>query len=570
MRILGIYCGHNASACLLDNGIIEFCIQEERLVNIKNYIGFPLRSIETILNQAKLAANDVDFIAVAGVDAPAMHVNQETFLESFKWQARFMYRCAKSLVNTPLYRVYMSLSKKRFLKTLSLLDVDRKKIVFVDHHLCHAAAAYYGSPWGKEKVLVLTCDGFGDGLCSTVYIGENKKLTKIAETRRGNSIGDIYATTTFLLGMTPSEHEWKVMGLAPYASERSVEKTYEFFKSLLGISKRNPLTFERRLRSSTEVIYPVLRKGLEFYRFDQIAGGLQRATEELVCQWVKNCVHKTGIHKIAAGGGVFMNVKANKRIMELEEVEDIFVFPSCADESTSIGAAYWVYAMKYQEIGKQVDIQPLRGIYLGPSFTDDEVEQAITELEEKSRLKVEYVQDIESRVAELLVGGEIVARCKGRMEFGARALGNRSILADAANYGNVRTINMLVKKRDFWMPFAPVILKEREHDYFVNPKNVSAPYMILSFDSTDKRSEYIAAVHQADLTARPQVLEKSWNPEYYAIVKEFEKKTGKGVLLNTSFNLHGYPIVYGPREALWVFINSGLKNLALGNYLICK
>jgi len=570
MRILGLHCGHNATACLLEDGRITFCLQEERLTNIKNYIGFPGRSLQTILDQAKLDIDAVDYVAVAGVDAPGMHVNQETFLESYKWQAKFTYRMAKRLVNTPLYRIYMSLSKRKQLETFASLNIDQQKVVFVDHHLCHAASAYYGAPWRNEEVLVLTCDGFGDGLCSTVYVGKNGRLEKIAGTRRGNSIGDIYGTTTFLLGMTPLEHEWKVMGLAPYASETSIKQAYEFYAGLLGISPKNPLTFERRVRSSTEVVYPMLRKGLEYYRFDQIAGGLQKATEEWLCQWAKNCVQKTGVKKIAAAGGVFMNVKANKRIMEMEGVEGIFVFPSCSDESTAIGAAYQVYAMKCQAEGKPVNIPPLREIYFGPPLADVDIEPVIAELEEKTSLEVERVPDIESKVAELLVKGKIVARCKRRMEFGARALGNRSILADATNYGNVRTINIMVKKRDFWMPFAPVILKECEHDYIVNPKNIPAPYMILSFDSTDKRSEYVAAVHQADFTARPQVLEESWNPEYYKIVKEFEAKTGKGVMLNTSYNLHGYPIVYGAKEALWVFLNSGLKHLALGNYLISK
>ncbi|MFC1862147.1 carbamoyltransferase C-terminal domain-containing protein, partial [Chloroflexota bacterium] len=216
-----------------------------------------------------------------------------------------------------------------------------------------------------------------------------------------------------------------------------------------------------------------------------------------------------------------------------------------------------------------IDIQPLQEIYFGPSFTDEDARQAISELKNQD-FEFEYVDDIEERIAQLLAEGGIVARCKGRMEFGARALGNRSILADAADYSCVRIINMMVKKRDFWMPFAPVIMKERENDYIVNQKGVSAPYMILSFDTTERRKELIAAVHQADLTARPQVLERDWNPEFYTILEEFEKRTGKGVLLNTSFNLHGYPMVYGPKEALWVFENSDLRYLALGNYLLHK
>jgi len=184
--------------------------------------------------------------------------------------------------------------------------------------------------------------------------------------------------------------------------------------------------------------------------------------------------------------------------------------------------------------------------------------------------KVKKIKNIELAVARLLAQKKIVARCKGRMEFGARALGNRSILADPANLHCLREINLLVKKRDFWMPFAPVILSERVSDYLINPKKIASPYMILSFDTTSRYKELIAAVHQADLTARPQVIDKQSNPDYYSILKEFEKITGRGALLNTSFNLHGFPIVYGPKEALEVFRDSDLKYLALGNYLLEK
>jgi carbamoyltransferase len=290
--------------------------------------------------------------------------------------------------------------------------------------------------------------------------------------------------------------------------------------------------------------------------------------EDLLCRWVRNGIRETGVRKIALSGGVFMNVKANKALMEMEEVDDLFVMPSCGDESNSIGAAYQVYAQSCRALGRDVDAAPLGGLYLGDAFSDADVEGALAGSE--GRLDVTRCDDIDAVVAQLLANGKIVARCQGRMEFGARALGNRSILADPADHRCVRAINMMVKKRDFWMPFAPVILRERAAEYIANPKNVASPYMMLSFDTTEARDDLIAAIHMADQTARAQILEESWNPGYYRVLKEFERLTGRGAILNTSFNLHGYPVVNGPREALWVMENSGLQHLALGNYLVSK
>lgn len=567
MIILGVHDGHNASACLLDGGQITYCIQEERLTNTKNYSGFPFKSVEKILALADIGTDELDFVAMASHHTP----NPSDVLASYKKQASMFRSKVRDVARkTPLYSIYKSRIRTERLKNLAKLRIPEDRVIFVDHHLCHASAAYYGSPWKDEKVLVLTNDGSGDDLCSTVYIGEDGDINKIAETSEGNSIGDIYSRVTFMLGLVPWEHEWKVMGMAPYAPESGIEKSYIVFKNHLSVAE-DALTFKRNISEPTYLIYPRLRKELELHRFDCISGGIQRFTEEILCRWVKNAVGKTGIHKVALGGGVFMNVKASKKIMEMTDVDDIFIFPSCGDESNSIGAAYRVYADKCRELGKEVNIPPIHELYLGHSFMDENVENALSKVSKTClNYSYEHVDDIEKRIAELIAEGEIVARCKGKMEFGARALGNRSILADPSNYACVRTINMMVKKRDFWMPFAPVIMKERANDYIFNQKKVQAPYMMLSFDTTEKRHEFVAAVHQADLTARPQVLEEDWNPEYYKILKEFERDTGRGVLLNTSFNLHGYPIVCGPEEALWVFEKSGLEYLALGDYLVTK
>jgi carbamoyltransferase len=266
-----------------------------------------------------------------------------------------------------------------------------------------------------------------------------------------------------------------------------------------------------------------------------------------------------------------MNVKANKEILELPEIDELFIFPSCGDETNSIGAAYWLYAQERIKANHPVDIQPLGSIYWGQAFDDHEVEAALRGHQGKTHLHYEHVEDIERRAAKTLARGEVVARAKGRMEFGARALGNRSILARADDMNAVRIINDMIKCRDFWMPFAPAVLAERADEYYVKPKPMPAPYMIMAFDSRpEARSKYPAGQHPYDHSVRPQEVSQSSNPDFYRLIKYYEEITGEGIILNTSFNLHGHPIVYSPTEAIDVLDRSGLKFLALGNWWVEK
>jgi carbamoyltransferase len=228
-----------------------------------------------------------------------------------------------------------------------------------------------------------------------------------------------------------------------------------------------------------------------------------------------------------------------------------------------MGAAYWAYAQH----ADPKTMAPLNGLYLGRSFEDEIVRKILGNANE---FEWEYIDDIEAEVARLLSEGEVVARFKGRGEFGARSLGNRSILGDPCRDGVIREINDMIKSRDFWMPFAPSMLPKTADECLVNTKQIEAPYMILAFDTTDKRSDLPAALHPYDFTARPQVVTKEANPDYYRLLEEFQRRTGRGVILNTSFNLHGYPIVDSPEDALDVLKNSGLRNLALGSYLVRK
>jgi carbamoyltransferase len=452
---------------------------------------------------------------------------------------------------------------KHLYKIFKELGIEDKETVFIEHHLAHASCAYRSSPWPyDEQVLIFTADGAGDGLSSTVSIGEKGEINRIAESIYYDSLGNVfYSEITRYLGMKPWDHEYKVMGLAPYGKpEYCIDK----MKRIIRLNPRNPLEFQNRIRAYCEGVQPKLRKLLAGQRFDNIAAAAQLWFEELIISWIRYAIEKTDIHKIACAGGLFLNVKANKRIMEMPEVEDAFFYPAAGDDGTPVGAALQGYYEFCKAEGLQPRKVPLADVYYGPSYSNDEIRDVLKNTGWIS--KAEFYDDIDSIIGELVVKGKIVARFSGRLEWGPRALGNRSILADARDMKIVRRINSAIKQRDFWMPFAPTILEERMNDYLVNAR--TAPYMILAFDTTEKRDEIIAAIHPYDYTCRPQTLNDSWNPGYRKILEIFEKSTGVGGLLNTSFNLHGYPIVCTPEQALWTFERSELDALAIGNYLI--
>jgi carbamoyltransferase len=454
------------------------------------------------------------------------------------------------------------------------MGIAKERLEPVEHHQAHAAAAYYTAPWrrapqaGKPdsgRTLVLTCDGSGDRLSATVSIGEGNRLSRIAAISEHDSIGRLYAIVTRLMGMTPLEHEYKVMGLAPYAA--GMAGTASVAARLGGLFEftKNPLVWRRRRGvPSMYGAYDFVRGLLEDRRFDAASGGVQRFLEMMLTSWVRNVIRETGIRRVACAGGVFMNVKANLALLEIAEVEDLYVFPSCGDESNSAGAAFALAA----EAGEA--IEPLGGIYYGEPITDSEALAAL-EAAGQARLRFRWESDIERRVAEELAHGRIVARAKGPAEFGARALGNRSILARADKGSVVSVINQMIKNRDFWMPFAPSVLAERAADYYEKPKGTASPFMMLAFRSRPQaRAKMAAVVHPYDFTTRPQEVHPEHNPEYYRLLKEYEAITGEGIVLNTSFNLHGEPIVHRAADAVDVFLRSGLECMALGNWWIEK
>jgi carbamoyltransferase len=564
--VLGIHDGHNASAALLRDGRIELALQEERLTRVKNQGDAPLGAL-----RAALALTDRNSPPVAALNGRYMNYGQwrrETIANDYARCSRLSSRLKQVLKTTVIDRAYQRRRAAERAEHLGTVGLSSQQLAPVEHHQAHAAAAYYTSPWGRtgEKVLVLTCDGSGDRLSATVSIGENGRITRLAEMSEHDSIGRVYSLVTLWLGMCPMEHEYKVMGLAPYgANSRGSEDVSHTLEALFEVTA-NQLGWRRREGvPSMYGAYDFIGGLLRGQRFDWVAAGVQRFMERMLTRWVASAAHETGLGRFACSGGVFMNVKANMAILELPEVESMFVFPSCGDESNSIGAACF-------EAGQRGEaIEPLGAIYYGEPITDREAEAALKNTPGRARLCFDWIPDIEKKVAHELARGGIVARAKGAAEFGARALGNRSILARADSPSAVRIINQAIKNRDFWMPFAPAVLADRAARYYEKPKSVDSPHMMFAFRTKAERRAALAAVqHPYDFTTRPQEVRAEHNPDFHRLLEAYESITGEAAVLNTSLNIHGEPMVYRARDAVDVFLRSGLDRMALANWWVEK
>ncbi|MBX7167423.1 MAG: hypothetical protein K1X74_13925 [Pirellulales bacterium] len=561
--ILGLHAGHNASASIGDKSGLIYAIQEERLCGEKNYWGFPKHAIQACLDYVGATKRDVLGMAYGGNQALCRYHSRDDVIYSYRRQESMLGR-VRQRVAMPIWTALRTdFGQGKLREHLTEVGFGDVPLQYHNHHLTHGATAYYGLRTSPDKqYLVLTCDGAGDQQCATVRVMGGGKHELIAATHWGESLGAIYSWVTFGMGFIPLEHEYKLMGMAPYASEHGTEEVAKIFRKYLGISP-DGLSFERKARwRMNDVYYSALEPDLRGVRFDYICAGLQKFTEEMLTQWTANAVKATGVQDVLVGGGVFMNVKANKKIAELPEVKSFQGFPSCGDETLSIGAYYLEAAQRFGDEA----VPPIKHYYLGDEPKVEETRAAL----QKSGFYFEQPANMAETVAELLVAGHPVARCAGRMEFGARALGNRSILGDPKNQDLVRVINRMVKKRDFWMPFAPMVIEERQHEYLHNEKNLPSPYMMMTFDTRENFRDLIAAVHNADLTCRAQLLRRDQNPEMYDICKAFERRTGRAVILNTSFNLHGYPICRTAEDALFVLQNSGLEYLQVGEFLVHK
>lgn len=570
MKIIGIHDGHNASATLIVNGQIKLVIQEERLKNEKNWQGFPQLSILKILEESNLKPTDIDLVSFTNNymsttvrntsrrDVYANYLRRNKIINTHELKARL--RNSNIISN-----VLEKRNKEKRIGQITSLGFNANQVQFYDHHTIHAASAYYGLGDYKNDILVLTNDGSGDGLCASISIGSNGKLDRIATVKKRNSVGSLYSVFTFLLGMNPLEHEYKIMGMAPYVKQSYARQVADDLHAFFEISS-DGLTWEFKKGYSVFTAMREIQQYITLKRFDNLMGGLQLFLEEFLVSWVKAAIKKTKIRKIALAGGTFMNVKANQLIMELDEVESIFIFPSCGDESNSIGAAY--YTMANKDDYKKID--PLEDIYFGVEFSNEQIKVSFDNYNFKNKYTFEAFENIEEKLVELLEDNHVVARFKGREEFGARSLGNRAILANPSKREVIQEINDMIKSRDFWMPFASSVLDEDLSKYVIDNDKTMPYYMIITYDTHKEAENILAGIHPYDKTVRPQMVTQKHNKDYWKLIDSFKRKTGIGGLLNTSLNLHGLPLVHKPEDAFYVMENSHLNYLAIGNYLLVK
>jgi len=586
--ILGINYAHNSSAALLVGGEIVAACQEERFSRIKNQIGFPLKSIEFCLKEAKLESKDIDEIVVCGrlqlpfylsisrnlKEKPGkelveigdiFHFFRYRILHTLAYYFPFLQDVDYFLTWFIDHFVGPFIRKKMKDDLSKRLNVGKEKITFVDHHSAHAAFAYYSSGYADtaKNTLVFCADGGGDEVCASIWLARKRKLKRISVTSIVNSIAYIYMYTTLYLGLTPVEDEYKVMGLAPYGKGKLVQRLFNKLDEFVFVDKK---TFAFKTNVNTNLFYKYLNKIFYQERFDSIAGAVQKLVEVKVSEWVKIVVDHYRVDTVAFGGGLFANVKLNQRIASLPSIKQVFFAPSPGDESNCIGACY----LRYKELISGGSVKPLRDLFLGPGIGEDDLESAL-EAAKRKGFRVEKIGDINQKVADLLASGEIVARMRGSVEFGTRALGNRSILADPSRLEVKDFLNKAIKSRDFWMPFAPSIMEGKIDNYLINPKHFRSPFMMMSFDTTEQGGKDLAsAIHPYDKTARAQFVSKKENFDYWDLLLKFGEKTGRWGILNTSFNLHGEPIVLTAKDALATFANSGLRFLQIEDYLVEK
>jgi carbamoyltransferase len=590
MRSLGIVYGHDATVCLVEDGRVVFCQSEERLNRLKGSSGFPHLTLAYVhdkicppesIDIAVLYEREYQFqysqLRDRGfVPARAGYTVHENSPDATR-RGALRKLVTRSLRGTRAGRSFHDLiwrtsrrgrlygsrglaaeAQETFARALRM---PVARVVGVDHHLAHAYSTL-GDVAGWGRALVLTLDGWGDGKCSTVHLLEDGSLQRLSEDLEVHSLGIYYLFTTLILGFRAVEDEYKVMGLAAYARPEDVAPIVRQLRQLIGVEHGRWIS-----RYSGAVLFEQLKRIFHLRRFDHVAGAIQQLAEELTVEWLTYWIRQTGCNDVALAGGVFMNVKVTQRLMENAEVGRLYVVPAASDASAAIGAAFW----GQHHIGGDLQLHPLGPLYMGQDFSEEEAGTAIRQSGAGERYDISRPADVAAAAAGLIAGNEVVARCAGPMEFGPRALGNRSILAHPADLNNVRHINSAIKNRDFWMPFAPSILEEDFPAYVERSDRMFSPYMTAAFDTTPLgRRALAAAMHSADFTIRPQVVRRSFNPEYHTLITRFKQLTGIGAVLNTSFNLHGEPIVCTPGDAIRTVDASALNHLILGPLLLSR
>jgi carbamoyltransferase len=546
---------HDSSACIVRDGELLFAVAEERISRIKHDAGFPHLAIRACLEFAKVRPDQLDFIC-QGWPAPSA-----VFATDLKCFLRGQYPVTYlNVLNSA--RLYASMAHQNggFRPFTNHFGRTRAKMRFVDHHLAHAISAYSYS--GLDHAAVVVMDGRGAWEASSIWYGHGGRLDHVLTIPWPNSLGLFYAQFTQYLGFMPNSDEWKVMGLAPYGNPGV---NLNEFISLNHESYRvnAPLLLQRSNGTSAiaKRLGPERTPESEVDEsVKNVAFAVQDACEVAMLALVKLATQKTNCRNVCLAGGVALNSKANGKIQASGMVDNLFVQPAASDDGVALGAVL----APYMENGGRLPMQPLRHVYLGPEFSDAEIEKALRTY----KLRAVKLDNIATMTADLLASGKIIGWFQGRMEFGPRALGGRSILADPRDPEMNAKVNKAVKFREWWRPFAPSMLREVAGEYLEHA--CDSPFMILTNPVRPEKRGIIPSVTHVDGSARPQTVEKDTNPLYWNLINEFGKRTGVPVLMNTSFNLRGEAIVNTPTDAVRTFFSSGMDALVIGSYLVEK
>ena len=598
MYILGISAYyHDSAAVLICDGEIIAAAQEERFTRKKHDASFPTHAVQYLLKEAAIKADDIKHVAF--YDKPFLKF--ERLLETYH---AFVPKGLISFIKAMPVWIKEKLFLKRLLKEeLEKCGLLKYKLFFPEHHLSHAASAFYPSPF--DKAAVLTLDGVGEWATTTISIGENNTLKVLKELHFPHSLGLLYSAFTYYCGFRVNSGEYKLMGLAPYG-RKEVKQTIDFQLKIkeelvdiredgsfiLNMSYFNFATGLKMTNNKRwENLFGIPRRKPESeitQDYRNLAYAIQSVTEEIVLKLATTAGQLSGCKNLTLSGGVALNCVANGKIYQSGLFDNIWVQPASGDAGGALGAALSVWYIGLQQYRKTDHVNDkMNGAYLGPSFSPKEIKNVIyrysaTATKEKSS------SILNKRVAQMLSEGKVVGWFSGRMEFGPRALGNRSILADARSDEMQKKLNLKIKYREGFRPFAPIVLEEDVKNYFEDAP--SSPYMLFTFPVKNERllnhSESsqtssmldklylqrsdVPAITHVDNSARVQTVSKKSNTTIYSLLEAFKKITGCGLLINTSFNVRGEPIVCTPEDAFLCFMNTEMDVLVLEDYVFLK
>lgn len=586
MYILGISAFyHDSAACLVKDGDIIAAAQEERFTRKKHDSSFPIHAVRACLNSANIPVDQVDYVAF--YDKP--FIKFERILETYLATAPLGFR--SFIMALPLW-----IQEKLWLRNVIKEELQYPgQVLFGEHHESHAASAFYPSPY--EEAAFLTIDGVGEWATTTYGYGKNTEIKILAETKFPHSIGLLYSAFTYYTGFKVNSGEYKVMGLAPYGEPKYVQTIFnelidlkedgsfkmnmDYFDYVAGLTMTNE-RFDRLFGGP-----PRQPESLLTQKEMDLARSVQDVTEEVMLRMARHVHKETGLKNLCLAGGVALNCVANGRILREGPFDSIWIQPAAGDAGGALGVALSVYhRYANKPLAPKNGRDRMKAALLGPEYSDERIKDYL----QKNRIPFREVSESElaPTVADILANEKVVGWFQGRMEFGPRALGSRSILGDARSPAMQAKMNLKIKFRESFRPFAPVVLREKVNDYF--EMDVESPYMLLvanvqksrlipmteeqkklfGIDKLNIPRSDIPAITHVDYSARVQTVKREDNPRYYDVIDAFEKKTGCAVLVNTSYNVRGEPIVCTPEDAYRCFMRTDMDCLVMGRCILDK